>query len=98
MEDIIEKLRLLNYEECFCKKYKKEIISKFYFACSINIKVNSVKNRILSPSANRPDDNSEESQEIQKATKKQFGLFYEISYWLINIIKQVLINLIIALI
>ena len=89
MEDIIEKLRLLNYESCFCNKYNKEIISKFYFACSLNIKNNSVKNRILSPSAYRPEDNSEEAQEVQRVTKKQFGLFYEVSYWLINIIKQV---------
>lgn len=94
MEDIIEKLRLINYEENFCKKFSKEIISKFYFACSINTKTNSVKNRILSPSAYRPDDNSEEALEIQRTMKKQFGLFYEISYWLINIIKEVFINLI----
>jgi hypothetical protein len=97
MEDIIEKLRLLNYEENFCKKYKKEMISKFYFACSINMKNNLSKNRILSPSAYRPDDNSEESQEIQRSMRKQFGLFYEVSYWLMIIIKQVFINLIIAL-
>jgi hypothetical protein len=97
MEDIIEKLRLLNYEDNFCKKYNKEIISKFYFACSINIKNNAVKNRILSPSAYRPDDNSEEAKEMQMSIRKQFGLFYEVSYWLINIIKQVFIYLIIAL-
>jgi hypothetical protein len=97
MEDIIEKLRLLNYEECFCKKYKKEIISKFYFACSINTRMNPNKNRILSPSAYRADDNSEEALEIQKSTRIQFGLFYELSYWLITIIKQVLSYLIIAL-
>lgn len=97
MEDIIEKLRLLNYEECFCKKYKKEIISKFYFACSINTSRNSIKNRILSPSAYRSDDNSEEALEIQKWTRIQYGLFHELSYWLITIIKQVLSFLIIAL-
>lgn len=96
MEDIIEKLRLIDYEENFCKKFKKEIISKFYFACSINHKNNSIKNRILSPSAYRPDDTSEEAQEIQRTMKKQFGLFYELSYWLIYIIKEVFINLIIA--
>ena len=97
MEDIIEKLRLLNYEDNFCRKYNKEIISKFYFACSINIKNNAIKNRILSPSAYRPDDNSEEAREMQISIRKQFGLFYEVSYWLINIIKQVFIYLIIAL-
>ncbi len=88
MEDIIEKLRLLNYEICFCKKYKKEIISKFYFACNLNLS-SILKNRILSPSAIRPDDISEEALEAQKNTQNQFGLFFELSYWLLNIIKQV---------
>lgn len=88
MEDIIEKLRLLNYEINFCQKYKKEIISKYYFACNLNLN-NSLKNRILSPSAARPGENSEEALEYQKNTQNQFGLFYDISYWLLNIIKQV---------
>lgn len=83
MEDIIEKLRLINYEENYCKKYNKEIISKFYFACSNNNNINSTKNRILSP---RPDENN---NNISPSQKIQFGKFYEICYWLINIIKQV---------
>lgn len=36
MEDIVEKFRLINYEVNFCQKYKKEKISKFYFACPCN--------------------------------------------------------------
>lgn len=32
MDDIIEKLRLLNYEINFCEKHNHEIINKFYFA------------------------------------------------------------------
>ena len=35
MDDIIEKLRLLNYEINFCKKFHNEPITKFYFACNI---------------------------------------------------------------
>ena len=35
MDDIIEKLRLLNYEINFCQKYNHEVIHKFYFACNI---------------------------------------------------------------
>lgn len=88
MEDIIEKLRLLNYEICFCQKYEKEIISKYFFACNLNLS-SGLKNRILSPSAVRPGDTSEEALEAQKNTQNQFSLFYELSYWLINIIKQV---------
>lgn len=88
MEDIIEKLRLLNYEKCFCRKYNKQIISKFFFACNLNLN-SSLKNRILSPSLLRPDDTSEAALEAQKNILNQFGLFYELSYWLINIIKQV---------
>jgi serine/threonine protein kinase len=36
MEDIVEKLRLINYEYAFCKRYRKEFISKYFFACGIN--------------------------------------------------------------
>ena len=35
MDDIIEKLRLLNYEINFCKKFNHKIINKYYFACNI---------------------------------------------------------------
>ncbi|MCQ2816851.1 MAG: protein kinase [archaeon] len=35
MDDIFEKLRLIDYEENFCKKYKHPVINKFYFACSV---------------------------------------------------------------
>ena len=35
MDDIIEKLRLLNYEINFCQKNNHEVIHKFYFACNM---------------------------------------------------------------
>jgi len=41
MEDIVEKLRLLNYEKIYCKKFKKEPINRFSFSCNLNIKSDS---------------------------------------------------------
>jgi len=38
MEDIVEKLRLLNFEKIYCKKFKKDPINRFYFSCNLNIK------------------------------------------------------------
>ena len=35
MDDLIEKLRLLNYEISFCQKHNHDIINKYYFACNI---------------------------------------------------------------
>ena len=35
MDDLIEKLRLLNYEINFCQKPNHEIINKYYFACNM---------------------------------------------------------------
>ena len=35
MEDMIEKLRLLNYEINFCQKNNHEIINKYFFACNM---------------------------------------------------------------
>ena len=35
MDDLIEKLRLLNYEINFCLKHNHEIINKYYFACNM---------------------------------------------------------------
>ena len=35
MDDLIEKLRLLNYEINFCQKHNHEIINKYYFACNM---------------------------------------------------------------
>ncbi len=36
MEDISEKLRLIDYEISFCKKFKRNYINKFFFACYQN--------------------------------------------------------------
>ena len=35
MDDLIEKLRLLNYEINFCQKHNHDIINKYYFACNM---------------------------------------------------------------
>jgi hypothetical protein len=70
MEDIVEKLRLLDYENTFCKKYKKEIINKFYFA---------------SFTQKQPMNKNSESS----FKNSQFAYFYELSNWLISLIKQV---------
>ena len=35
MDDMIEKLRLLNYEINFCQKHNHEIINKYFFACNM---------------------------------------------------------------
>jgi len=71
MEDIVEKLRLLDYENTYCKKYKKEIINKFYFASSLTHKQISNKNSEI------------------VSNNYQFAYFYELSNWLISLIKQV---------
>lgn len=77
MEDIIEKLRLLDYENTFCKKYNKEIIHKLYFAC----------NNCYKP----PSPNSMKNANMENTSKTtQFAYFYELSNWLIALIKQVL--------
>jgi hypothetical protein len=81
MEDICEKLRLIDYENTFCKKYKKELISKFFFATQINI-----SNKKLSL-YNMSQD---------KTAPQQFMMFYELSYWLMLLIKQVLFLLYIS--
>ncbi len=71
MEDIVEKLRLLDYENTYCKKYKKEIINKFYFASSLTQKQPTNKNSDI------------------VSNNFQFAYFYELSNWLISLIKQV---------
>jgi hypothetical protein len=64
MEDNLEKLRLLNYEKIFCKKFNKPPVNKFYFAYNMN-------------------------QKNEYGTSIQFIYFYELSNWLISLIKQV---------
>jgi hypothetical protein len=75
MEDIMEKLKLLDYENTFCRKYKKEIINKFFFACCNGQK----------PSTNNLIKNSESGYKTS-----QFVYFFELNNWLISLIKQVL--------
>lgn len=74
MEDIIEKLRLIDYETNFVKKYKKQKISKFFFASNLS------QNKPVTPNHNNPNEN---------INIVQFTYFFELCYWLIAIIKQV---------
>ena len=71
MDDINEKLRLLNYENNFCKKFNKEISNKYYF--SINIYGYDYNNENNSLNENYP---------------VQFSYFYDLSNWLISLIKK----------
>lgn len=64
MDDVVEKLRLLNYENTYCKKFNKVQINKFYFA-------------------------SEVSEAKSDSVNSQFIYFYELSNWLLLLIKQV---------
>jgi hypothetical protein len=83
MEDIIEKLRLLDYEKNFCFKFKKDTFSKFYFACSTN-----------SYKPVTPNTNSLNNQNTNNNINvNQFISFYELSYWLMLIIKNVRLNI-----
>ena len=71
MDDLIEKLRLINYEINFCQKHNHEIINKYYFACNIygfNF------------------DNKENS--TKETYPVQFVYFYDLSNWLMALIKQ----------
>lgn len=77
MEDIIEKLRLLNYETNYCRKFKKEIISKYYFACS-----NVVGSKPNTPSMNNIANTA-------NPNISQFIYFFELSNWLLSLINQV---------
>ena len=76
MEDILEKLKLIHYEETFCRKYKKELISRFYFACSLN-------------GISKPCTPNNSNKDFNPITPCQLIYFYEISNWLITMIKQV---------
>ena len=71
MDDMIEKLRLLNYEINFCQKYNHEIINRYYFA--FNMYGFNFDNK---------DNASKESYPVQ------FAYFYDLSNWLIALIKQ----------
>jgi hypoxanthine-guanine phosphoribosyltransferase len=45
MDDIIEKLHLLNYLKIFCKKYNRKPISRTYFAIKTSSEDTEVKVR-----------------------------------------------------
>jgi hypothetical protein len=80
MEDICEKLRLMDYENTFCKKYKKGLICKFYFATACNSNLNN---------GNKVTQNNNNTNQTQ-SLPQQFIIFYELSYWLMLLVKQVL--------
>ena len=71
MDDMIEKLRLLNYEINFCQKHNHEIINKYYFACNIY---------------GFNYDNKENT--LKETYPVQFAYFYDLSNWLMALIKQ----------
>ena len=71
MDDMIEKLKLLNYEINFCQKHNHEIINKYYFA--FNMYGFNFDNK---------DNASKEAFPVQ------FAYFYDLSNWLIALIKQ----------
>ncbi len=71
MDDINEKLRLLNYENNFCKKFNKELINKFYFATNIY-----------------GYDFNNENNSLNESYPIQFSYFYDLSNWLMTLIKQ----------
>ena len=71
MDDMIEKLRLLNYEINFCQKHNHEIINKYYFACNI-----------YGFNFDNKENSSKETYPVQ------FAYFYDLSNWLMALIKQ----------
>ena len=71
MDDMIEKLRLLNYEINFCQKHNHEIINKYYFACNIY---------------GFNYDNKENA--LKENYPVQFAYFYDLSNWLMALIKK----------
>lgn len=72
MDDIMEKLRLINYEENFCNKYNKEVIPKYYFACSIY----------------GYDYNENSNNNSNDSFPTQFAYFYDLCNWLMLITRQ----------
>lgn len=81
MEDIIEKLRLLNYETTYLRKYNKEPISKYYFACN------------SAPASKPSTPNINNLVSTVNSNIVQFVAFYEMTSWLMGLIKQVIITL-----
>lgn len=75
MEDILEKLKLINYEVNYCKKFRKELITRYTFSCNVFGKPNT------------PGLLSFEGSSVMNNVS-QFIAFYDICCWLISIIKQ----------
>ena len=90
MDDIIEKLRLIDYETNFCAKYNKEVITKLYFACSI---YGYNYNEAFPPTKkednmNNNINNSTSLSNLPSSYPVQFAYFYDLSNWLMLIYKQ----------
>lgn len=75
MEDILEKLKLIDYEVNYCKKLKKEVITRYSFACNVLGKPNT------------PGLLSFEKSSLMN-NSFQFISFYDLCTWLIFIIKN----------
>jgi hypothetical protein len=84
MEDILEKLKLINYEDAFCRRYKRDPITRFYFACNLNGQV-------------KPATPNTSNKDFNVAFPPQLVYFYDLSNWLILLIKQVIFSLDISL-
>ena len=79
MEDILEKLKLLNYENNYCLKFNKSFITKYTFSCNVYGKPNTPGLLKFNNSNNLNSDNR---------SLKQFVIFYDLCKWLITIIKN----------
>jgi serine/threonine protein kinase len=92
MEDICEKLRLIDYENSFCKKYRKEVVSKFFFACNCNLNSGGAAGSGSGSKPTTPNSNSHNSNIPNNSNiNSQFIYFYELCNWLLLLIKQVII-------
>lgn len=76
MEDILEKLKLLDYENNYCKKFKKETFTKYTFSCNVFGKPNT------------PGVLSFDNKNSGMNNFPQFKAFYDICKWLIYIIEN----------
>lgn len=76
MEDILEKLKLLDYENTYCRKFKKETFTKYTFSCNVFGKPNT------------PGVLSFENKNSGMNNFPQFKAFYDLCKWLIYIIEN----------
>lgn len=99
MEDILEKLKIIEYELSYCKKYNKDKLNLFTFSCNSYGKPNtpgvlsfeSHDNNINLTNTVSRINNRCSSSHIAKSisiNSKQFIIFHDLTTWLIHIIKN----------